>query len=152
MEKAERDFNSAKKNFKIREYHLVAFHRHQAIEKGLKGLYIEKFSNMVKKKSIIAELRRFKRNTSEEMPIKKLIFFGSRAKKSGKPERYSDIDLVVVSSVFKNMRFFERPVKLYNYWKLNYPVDFLCYTPEEFAKMKKQITIVREAVREGIEI
>lgn len=34
------------------------------------------------------------------------------------------------------------------------PVDLepLCYTPEEFEKKKKQIGIVSEAVKEGIEI
>ena len=41
---------------------------------------------------------------------------------------------------------------MYDYWSLKYPVDFLCYTPEEFNKLKKQITIVREAVENGIEI
>ena len=41
---------------------------------------------------------------------------------------------------------------MYDYWNLNYPVDFLCYTPKEFNKLKNQITIVREAVRDGIEI
>jgi len=42
--------------------------------------------------------------------------------------------------------------KMYDYWNLNYPVDFLCYSPEEFNKLKKQITIVRGAVENGIEI
>jgi uncharacterized protein len=105
---------------------------------------------MDKKKPIIMKLEKFKINASREIPIEKLIFFGSRVK--GKPHKYSDVDLVVVSRIFKEMKFFERPVKLYDYWNLGYPVDFLCYTPEEFEKMKKQITIVREAVREGIEI
>jgi len=41
---------------------------------------------------------------------------------------------------------------MYDYWNLNYPVDFLCYSPEEFNKLKKQITIVRGAVENGIEI
>ena len=31
-------------------------------------------------------------------------------------------------------------------------VDFLCYSPEEFKRMKNRATIVREAVLHGIEI
>lgn len=38
------------------------------------------------------------------------------------------------------------------YWDLNYPVDFLGYTPEEFNKLRKRIIIVKHAVEEGIEI
>ena len=31
-------------------------------------------------------------------------------------------------------------------------MDILCYTPEEFEKLKKRIGIVQEAVKEGIEV
>jgi len=41
---------------------------------------------------------------------------------------------------------------LYDDWNLDLPVDFICYTPEEYKKLAKQITIVREAERNGIEI
>jgi hypothetical protein len=41
---------------------------------------------------------------------------------------------------------------MYDFWDLNYPVDFLCYTPEEFNKLKKEVSIVSEALKEGIEI
>ncbi len=79
-----------------------------------------------------------------------MFFFGSMASK--KQHKYSDIDLIIVSSKFKRLNFFKRGARMYDYWNLDYPVDFLCYTPEEFNKLKKQITIVREAVKEGIEI
>ena len=105
---------------------------------------------MDRKKSIIKNLKIFKLNLNKEVPIEKMIFFGSRTK--GKYNRDSDIDLILVSNKFKNKRFRFRPLGFHNYWNLDYPVDFLCYTPEEFNKLKKQITIVREAVREGIEI
>lgn len=95
-------------------------------------------------------LKKFKRKISEKIPIKKMILFGSRA--SGKPHEDSDIDLVIVSKDFKDKKFRYRAIGFYDYWDLDYPVDFLCYTPEEFNKLKNQITIVREAVKEGIEI
>jgi hypothetical protein len=41
---------------------------------------------------------------------------------------------------------------MYDYWELRYPVDFLCYTPKEFEREKKKVSIVSEALREGIEI
>lgn len=103
---------------------------------------------MDRKTALIQKLKYFKKKA--EIPIDKIIFFGSRAK--GTARKDSDIDLVVVSKKFKNLEFRARPLLLYDYWNLHYPVDFLCYTPAEFNKMKKRITIVREAVREGKEI
>ncbi len=102
------------------------------------------------KKKYLNYLKEFKSKLSKDVPIQKMYLFGSRA--TGKPHRWSDFDLIVVSKGFKNKASFERAVGFHNYWDIDYPVDFLCYTPEEFNKLKKQITIVREAVREGIEI
>ena len=105
---------------------------------------------MGKKKSIKERLRTFRNNISKDIPIKNMILFGSRIQ--GKTGRDTDIDLIIVSPKFRKLDFFKRGAMMYDYWNLRYPVDFLCYTPEEFNKLKKQITIVREAVREGIEI
>lgn len=96
------------------------------------------------------QLREFKKSVTVDLPIRKMYLFGSRA--VGKPHKYSDVDLVIVSPKFKGLDFFKRGAKMYDYWNLKYPVDFLCYTPEEFNKLKKQITIVKEAVENGIEI
>ena len=71
---------------------------------------------------------------------------------TGKTHKWSDVDLVVVSKKFRRKGIMDRASNLYIEWNLDYPVDFLCYTPEEFDKLNKQITIVREAVKEGIEI
>ena len=97
-------------------------------------------------KEIIKQLKEFKKKTG----VKRLILFGSAAK--GKMTEHSDIDLLLVSQKFANKKRYKRPLKLYDHWTLDYPVDFLCYTPEEFEKLKKRVTIVREAVLEGIEI
>ena len=105
---------------------------------------------MDRKKIIKDKLKEFKKTVNRDFPIKSMYFFGSRA--SGKPHKYSDIDLVIVSPKFRKLDFFKRGAKMYDYWNLNYPVDFLCYTPEEFNKLKKQVTIVSEALVEGIKI
>ena|SRR3989338_11208075 len=105
---------------------------------------------MDKKEDIIKKLKIFRNNVNKEIPIRKMLFFGSFV--YGKQHKWSDIDLVIVSKKFKRKKTYKRARRLYDYWNLDYPVDFLCYTPEEFNKLKKQITIVKEAVREGIEI
>ncbi|MEK6983958.1 MAG: nucleotidyltransferase domain-containing protein [Nanoarchaeota archaeon] len=102
------------------------------------------------RKEAIAKLKSFKKLVSKDLTISDMYFFGSIA--TGKPHKYSDIDLVIVSPKFRELNFFKRGALMYNYWNLRYPVDFLCYTPEEFNKLKKQITIVKEAVENGIEI
>ena len=105
---------------------------------------------MGQRESLIKQLGQFKKNASRDIPIEKLIFFGSRAR--GKPKKYSDVDLIVVSKIFKDMKFYKRPAKLYDHWDIDHPVDFLCYSPEEFRRVKRLSIVVEEAVREGIEI
>jgi len=105
---------------------------------------------MAEEKDFKEELRKFKFRLSKKIPIDKMIFFGSYAK--GKSHKYSDVDLIIVSKKFRGMEFRYRPIGFYKFWNLDAPFDFLCYTPEEFNKLKKQITIVREAIKEGIEI
>lgn len=105
---------------------------------------------MDRKTALKLELKCFKKKLSKKIPIQKMIFFGSRA--VGKPKKYSDVDLIIVSEKFKTKKFHERPVQLYDYWDLDYPVDFLCYTPKEFNNLKNKICIVQQAVNEGIVI
>jgi predicted nucleotidyltransferase len=104
---------------------------------------------MGEKEDIIEGLKSFRKKISEEEGVEKVIFFGSRAK--GKPGKYSDIDLLVVSKGFRNEKCC-RGARLYEYWKMDYPVDFLCYTPEEFRRLSRGVSIVSEAVRNGIAI
>ncbi|MDI6721639.1 MAG: nucleotidyltransferase domain-containing protein [Candidatus Aenigmarchaeota archaeon] len=101
-------------------------------------------------KKHLAFLKKFKEGLSKEISIKEMYLFGSRA--HGKPHRWSDFDLIIVSDKFRNKKSFKRSLGFRKYWTIDYPVDFLCYTPEEFEKLRKQITIVREAVKEGIAI
>lgn len=105
---------------------------------------------MVRKIPHLNKIRSFKKKLMKDFGIDKIILFGSFAK--GNYKKWSDIDLLIVSKDFKRIKKVRRAIKLYDYWKYKYPVDFLCYTPEEFKKLSKMITIVREAVKEGIEI
>ena len=106
---------------------------------------------MGERELIIEKLKDFKKDLAKNnIPVKKLFLFGSFA--IGDFHKDSDIDLVIVSSRFSNMNFFERGALMYSSWKLDYPVDFICYTPEEFNRLKKGITIVKEAVDNGVAI
>lgn len=104
---------------------------------------------MGEREDLITAISDFRKHIAGLIPIKRLILFGSRA--TGKARKESDIDLLVVSPAFKNVKS-GRGKDLYLFWNLDYPVDFVCYTPEEFEKQKKQISLVRMALKEGIEI
>jgi predicted nucleotidyltransferase len=105
---------------------------------------------MVQRKNRNIEIaRNFKKNI-KGIKISKFLLFGSRAK--GEEKRDSDFDIIVVSEDFKGKRWNRRPLEVYLSWNENKPLELLCYTPEEFNQLKNKITIVREAVREGIEI
>lgn len=84
------------------------------------------------------------------MPAEKIILFGSRAR--GDYTRKSDVDLIIVSKEFENMKYFKRSPKLYLLWDYPYEVDIVCLTPRELNTKKKQIGIIKTAVEEGIEI
>ena len=102
------------------------------------------------KNDLITELKQFKKKISKDTNIAKLIFFGSRA--LGECHEDSDVDLIIVSKKFNKVSMLKRSPELYIKWHLDYPVDFLCYTPEEFDRLSKQVSIVSHAVKEGIEI
>ena len=103
---------------------------------------------MVYEKNIVKEIKKFVEELKKDFTIEKIIFFGSRTTDDFNED--SDIDLIIVSPNFEGKNFFDRVKKMYDYWNQDYAIDFLCYTPKEFYKLKKQISIVSEAVREGI--
>ncbi|MFN2168132.1 MAG: nucleotidyltransferase domain-containing protein [Anaerolineae bacterium] len=81
--------------------------------------------------------------------------FGSRAGMSVSP--HSDIDLIVVSVRFANIRRLKRRSTFLRETGIAFDrtlpvVDPLCYTPEEFRQGLGQPTIVAEAVATGIEL
>lgn len=102
------------------------------------------------RKKHIDQLKEFKKEVEKRIKIQKMILFGSRA--YGKPKKYSDFDILIVSSDFKGKDSLVRGRELYKSWNINSPVDFICYTPEEFKKLKKQPTIAQVAAKEGKEI
>jgi len=99
---------------------------------------------------LVKALKVFKEKICQKYNIKEMILFGSQV--SGEADENSDVDLIVVGDEFKNKSPLKRPVALYLEWTMDYPVDFLCYTPEEFEEKRKEISIVRHAIKEGVVI
>ena len=102
------------------------------------------------KSKFMKELKQFKDKIGKNYRIEKVILFGSRL--TGKIDESSDVDLIIVGEEFRDKGVLKRSPPLYLEWDLEYPADFLCYTPEEFEARKKRIGIVKEAVENGIEI
>ncbi len=94
--------------------------------------------------------RKFVRRLMDHYSIGKVILFGSRAKEDHL--KMSDFDFIIVSPDFEGVHFIKRMSSIYEYWDEEYDIEPLCYTPEEFEEKKREIGIVSEAIKEGIEI
>jgi hypothetical protein len=64
----------------------------------------------------------------------------------------SDFDFIIVSPDFEGVHSIKRMASIYEYWDEPYDIEPLYYTVEEFEEKKKEIGIISEAVKEGIEI
>ncbi|NOZ59361.1 MAG: nucleotidyltransferase domain-containing protein [Euryarchaeota archaeon] len=98
-------------------------------------------------------LDRFKREAlprivREFKPVR-VIFFGSRVKGGARED--SDIDVIIISEAFRDVPFLRRMERVLKVARFPKHVDFLCYTPEEFERIKKSSAIVKEAMEEYVE-
>jgi len=106
---------------------------------------------MGKEKSEIIELlKSFKKSINTKHKIDRMILFGSIPKGTATSE--SDVDVILVSDEFEGKSSLKRPVPFYLEWPFRIPVDFICFTKIEFEKLKKQVSIVSEALATGVEI
>lgn len=93
-------------------------------------------------------LERFLDRVQEEFPLRAALVFGSRAR--GDELVDSDYDLILVSPAFVGMPFTRRAAALLHFWELPEGVDLFCYTPEEFGRKRRELSMVAEAVAEGL--
>lgn len=105
-------------------------------------------------KEIEESVRKFKKRIAKKFFVEKIIIFGSAAR--GRLRKDSDIDIIVVSKKYGRKDVFKIVPKLYGEWhekeKIDYPVDIILFNRKEFNKLEKEVSIVSEALREGIEI
>jgi len=97
-------------------------------------------------KEIIKELKILKKDHQ----VEKMFLFGSRAREEHLLS--SDADVIVVSKKFSGVPFRKRPNKFLDAWKLPVDLEILCYSPEELERKRKEIGLVREALKQGKEI
>jgi hypothetical protein len=77
-----------------------------------------------------------------------LILFGSRI--NGTPHEWSDIDAIIVSERFEEVRFSDRSYEFKKVIDPHIAMTALCYPPEEFEYMRTGIGVVADACREGL--
>ncbi len=98
----------------------------------------------------LKSLHPFLRLVTKKFHPEKVILFGSRARGDNLLE--SDYDLLFVSAEFKKYTIYERMVEVYKLQDVPVVIDIVCLTPQEFKAQQKIEGVVRDAVREGVEI
>jgi hypothetical protein len=74
----------------------------------------------------------------------RIIFFGSRA--NGRVTEESDIDVIIISEKFMNVPFIRRMEHILKAIRFPRHVDALCYTPDEFERIKTTSVIIENAL------
>jgi hypothetical protein len=99
-------------------------------------------------------IEKFRRETLprivERFQPRKVILFGSRV--SGDAGRDSDLDAVIVAESFLNVPRLKRMPLVMKEAPFVKHVDYLCYTPEEFERIKDQSMILIDALAHGVEV
>ena len=96
------------------------------------------------------KIRSFLKKLRANFEPENVILFGSRAK--NEHLKHSDYDFLIVSKKFEGIDFLDRIPLVIRKCNAFFAADFLCYTPEEFERKKKEIGIVRTALKEGISV
>ena len=103
-----------------------------------------------KKTDFIKDIKEFMKKANRLIKVDKFILFGSRANKTAK--KGSDIDLLVISKDFEEVKSFKRSPSLYLLWDAPYDIDIICLTPYELSLKMKEVGVIRQAMKEGIEL
>jgi len=97
------------------------------------------------------------RYKSEVLPVlaaalkpTQVILCGSRAAGNARPE--SDLDVIIVADAFAGIPFVRRMSYVLGLARFPKHVDYLCYTREEFARIKDTSSVVDSALAECAEL
>lgn len=80
----------------------------------------------------------------KEYKPKRILIFGSRIK--GTSDMNSDLDVIIISNSFYNIPFISRMSHILKKFKFAKHIDYLCYTPEEFDRIKDKSSILIDAL------
>jgi len=98
-----------------------------------------------RRKLLESEAGRIADQLARDPTVRQVIAFGSAAR--GEVRSFSDLDMIVVMAT--ELEFIERSAALWRQVRPSVPVDFLVYTPVEFAELKDSRPFVRQAISEG---
>ena len=77
----------------------------------------------------------------------KILIFGSRI--TGGATKDSDIDVIIISERFKNIPFLKRMAMILKQVDFPKHIDFICYTLDEFERIKDKSSVVIDALETG---
>jgi predicted nucleotidyltransferase len=100
--------------------------------------------------TVLEQLRAKLPELREAFQPQEIILFGSHAR--GEATEWSDIDLIIVSELFRDVKW---PVRHRPFFKILWrdrSVDVICLTPDEFRKLLTWPGVVSTAEREGIHL
>lgn len=80
----------------------------------------------------------------ESLSPRRVLLFGSRAAGDARPE--SDLDVIIVADTFASIPFVRRMAYVLGIARFPKHVDYLCYTPDEFARIQDTSSVVRDAM------
>ena len=89
-------------------------------------------------------------NIKEHFQPEKVMIFGSRA--SGEAREDSDLDIIIVSDVFKGVKFLKRMPMVLKKIKFPKHIDYICYSPDELERIKNSSSVIKDALQNGVEI
>lgn len=98
----------------------------------------------------VKQLKKFKSVLSRKIRVEKMILYGSRAR--GDALKQSDVDVLLISKDFQGIPFLERMYQSSKLWKYKIPLEMFCYTPEEFARKKKENSYMKMILKEGVPV
>ena len=79
----------------------------------------------------------------------KVLVFGSRVR--GTATEDSDIDVIVIAESFREIPFVNRSAKVMKSVRFEKHIDYLCYTPDEYERLKDRSGILRDATSYAVE-
>ena len=79
-----------------------------------------------------------------------MLLFGSRAAGNARPD--SDLDLIIVAEAFAGIPFVRRMAYVLGLARFPKHVDYLCYTREEFTRIRESSSVVQGALQEAAEL
>jgi len=105
------------------------------------------------------ELERYVERVSDRFALQRALLGGARVDDlrgvGPQRERGPEYVVVFVSDAFEGMPWLERVYQAGSLWdayEMGAPADVHCYTPAEFERRRERLRVVRDTVRNGLEL